>query len=91
MNKSAWAIGKIMKLVGPLERNEDPKYKTEFDLAEFFVKRGLIKIGSLEEELAKANATTDCVDFIRYLLTIDHKTRPTAEQALQHPWLRGLE
>ncbi|EER26318.1 hypothetical protein D8B26_003321 [Coccidioides posadasii str. Silveira] len=25
MNKSAWAIGKIMKLVGPLEQDEDPK------------------------------------------------------------------
>ncbi|KMP08082.1 hypothetical protein CIHG_09228 [Coccidioides immitis H538.4] len=90
-NKSAWAIGKIMKLVGPLERDEDPKYKSEFDLAEFFVKRDLIKVESLEEELAKVNVPSDCVSFIRYLLNINHKTRPTAEQALQHPWLQDLE
>ncbi|KAF3481151.1 uncharacterized protein GIQ15_03910 [Arthroderma uncinatum] len=91
VNKSAWAIGKIIKLVGPLERDEDPKYKPELDLAEFFVKQDLIKVGSLEEELAKINTPIDCVDFIRYLLTIDYKTRPTAEQALQHPWLQDLE
>lgn len=91
MNKSAWAIGKIIKLIGLLERDEDPKYRLEFDLAELFVEQGLIKVGSLEEELAKVNAPKGCVDFIYHLLTIDDKRRPTAAQALQHPWLQNLE
>ncbi|KAM5431934.1 hypothetical protein McanMca71_005900 [Microsporum canis] len=91
VNKSAWAIGKIIKLIGLLERDEDPKYRLEFDLAELFVKQGLIKVGSLEEELAKVNAPKGCVDFIYHLLTIDDKRRPTAAQALQHPWLQNLE
>ncbi|WEW59406.1 hypothetical protein PRK78_004878 [Emydomyces testavorans] len=89
INQAAWAIGKIVQLVGPLERNENPKYKLEFDLAELFVKRGIIKMGSLEEELARVNAAADCISFIRYLLTLDHKKRPTAEQALQHGWLQS--
>ncbi|QVM12462.1 hypothetical protein D8B26_007090 [Coccidioides posadasii str. Silveira] len=91
MKKSAWAIDKIMKLVGPLEQDKDPKYKTKFDLVEFFMKQGLIKVESLEEELAKVNVSPDCVGFLRYLLNINHKTRPTAEQALQHPWRQDLE
>ncbi|EFR04201.1 hypothetical protein MGYG_07208 [Nannizzia gypsea CBS 118893] len=90
VNKSAWAIGNIIKLIGPIKRDEDPKYQAEFDLAEIFVKHGLVKVGSLEEELAKVNAPKGFVDFIHYILTIEDKTRPTAEQALQHPWLQGL-
>ena len=27
------------------------------------------------------------LDFVSYLLTIDHNSRPTAKEALQHPWL----
>lgn len=27
------------------------------------------------------------LDFVSYLLTIDHNARPTAREALQHPWL----
>ncbi|DAA74163.1 TPA_exp: Uncharacterized protein A8136_3661 [Trichophyton benhamiae CBS 112371] len=90
VNRCAWAIGKIIKLVGRLERDEDPKYQLEFALAELFVQKDLIKVGSLEEELAKANVPEACVDFLRYLLHLDHKTRPTADQALQHPWLQNL-
>ncbi|EZF34712.1 hypothetical protein H109_00303 [Trichophyton interdigitale MR816] len=91
VNKSAWAIGKIIKLIGSVKRDEDPKYQLEFDLAELFVNQGLIEVGTLEEELAKVNAPKGCIDFIHHLLTIDDKTRPTAEQALQHPWLRNLD
>ncbi|EGD91919.1 CMGC protein kinase [Trichophyton rubrum D6] len=91
VNKSAWAIGKIIKLTGSVKRDEDPKYQLEFDLAELFVNQGLIKVGTLEEELAKVNAPKGCVDFIHHLLTIDDKARPTAEQALQHPWFQSPE
>mmetsp|Transcript_83270 Transcript_83270/g.166642 ORF Transcript_83270/g.166642 Transcript_83270/m.166642 type:complete len:131 (-) Transcript_83270:209-601(-) len=27
------------------------------------------------------------IDFVQYLLTIDHTLRPTAKEALRHPWL----
>ena len=29
-----------------------------------------------------------CIDFLQHLLTIDPEKRPTAETALQHPWLQ---
>ncbi|KAK2861090.1 hypothetical protein FQN49_004554 [Arthroderma sp. PD_2] len=91
ISQAAWAIGKIIQLIGPLKRDESPKYTQEFDLAEALVDMGVIKVGSLEEELTKVNASTDCTGFIRYLLTLDHEKRPTAEQALQHPWLKALD
>ncbi|PGH17412.1 hypothetical protein AJ80_04782 [Polytolypa hystricis UAMH7299] len=87
-SQAAWSIGKIIQLLGPLKRDEDPKSTQEFDLAEAVVEMGIIKMGSLEEELAKFDTPVDCVEFIRYLLTMAHEKRPTAEQALQHPWLQ---
>ena len=33
-------------------------------------------------------ADDGCIDFIRHLLSVDPKARPSAQQALQHPWLQ---
>lgn len=90
-SQAAWAIAKIIQLVGPVKQDENPKYTVEFYLAEVMVDMGTIKMGSLEQELAKVDAPADCVEFIRYLLDLDHTNRPTAEQALQHPWRQSLE
>lgn len=43
---------------------------------------------NLQRRLAAAK-DPGFVSFIRYLLTIDPNIRPTAKQALQHPWLQG--
>jgi serine/threonine protein kinase len=32
-------------------------------------------------------ADQGCLDFLAYMLTIDPMQRPSAEEALQHPWL----
>lgn len=38
---------------------------------------------------ARVPAADDgCIDFLSSLLTIDPSARPTAAQALQHPWLQ---
>ena len=66
-SQAAWAIAKIIQLVGPVKRDENPNYTVEFDLAEALVDMGTIKMGSLEQELSKADAPPDCVEFIRYL------------------------
>ncbi|EFQ97409.1 CMGC protein kinase [Nannizzia gypsea CBS 118893] len=81
VNQAAWSIAKITQLVGPLQGMRIP--------ADVFVQRRIIEIGSLREELIKVNVPTDYIDFIQYLLTVDHRERPTAEEALQHPWLQG--
>jgi len=36
------------------------------------------------------NWSEDCKNFIRQLLSFDEETRPTAAQALQHPWLATI-
>ncbi|KAI1912707.1 hypothetical protein LOZ12_002615 [Ophidiomyces ophidiicola] len=86
-SQAAWAIGKIIQIIGPIKRDENPRYKEEFDYAEGLVEMGIINMGPLEEELSKTGAPKDCIEFIKYLLTLDHEQRPTAAQALQHPWL----
>jgi len=40
---------------------------------------------SLEQHLQVTDTTF--IDFVRYLLSINPKRRPTARQALRHPWL----
>ncbi len=41
---------------------------------------------SLHHRLAAADQ--GFVDFVAYLLSVDPSNRPTAEAALQHPWLQ---
>jgi serine/threonine protein kinase len=90
-SQAACSIAKIIQLIGPLSRKEDAKFTEEFDIAEALVEMGTITIGSLEEELAKAEAGQECLEFIRYLLTLDPEKRPTAKQALEHTWFRNTE
>ncbi|KAF3480041.1 uncharacterized protein GIQ15_05388 [Arthroderma uncinatum] len=88
VDEAAWCIGKIIRLLGPLKRDELRKHKEEFDLAETLAENGSFELGTLEEELAKIDLPPDCIAFIRYLLDTDHTTRPTAKEALRHPWLK---
>lgn len=90
-SQAAWSIGKIIQLLGPLTRKEDAKFSEEFDLAEALVDMGVIKVNSLEDELAKFKTPEGSVEFIRYLLTLAPEERPTARQALEHPWLQGSD
>lgn len=91
MTQAAWSLGKIIQLFGPLPRNENPEFTEEFNLAETFVKGGVIKIGPFKEEMSKFDVSEDCIQFLQHILDIDPRKRPTAVQALQHPWLQGID
>ncbi|KAL8935218.1 MAG: hypothetical protein Q9211_004817 [Gyalolechia sp. 1 TL-2023] len=98
----AWCIAKIRRLVGPIEPPVDSKYDEEFALAEYLEtsafkhqdgssERQFITVGTWRQELEKLSApkvSPDFLDFIEFLLVADHRKRPTAEEALQHPYLR---
>lgn len=98
----AWCIAKIRRLVGPIEQPVDPKYEEELFLAEYLEKgsfrqqadsfgRPFINVGTLRQELERLSAprvSRELLDFIEYLLVLDHTKRRTAVQALQHPYLR---
>jgi len=47
-----------------------------------------VKLGkfSFNDPIWKS-ASDQCKDFISQLLTLDQNKRPSAEKALQHPWL----
>ena len=98
----AWCIAKIRRLIGPLEPPVDSKYEEEFALAEYLEtstfwhqddssERQFITVGTLRQELENISApkvSPKLLDFIEFLLVLDHTKRPTAEEALQHPYLR---
>lgn len=97
----AWCIAKIRRLVGPIEPPVDSKYEEEFALAEYLETSTFrhqedsseiqfITVGTLRQELEKISApkvSPELLDFIEFLLVLDHTKRPTAVEALQHPYL----
>jgi serine/threonine protein kinase len=96
----AWCIAKLQRLVGTLGPCIDRQpYKNEFELAEQLASMEigpglgkLIKVGTLRQELqslSDPSVSTQLLDFIDYLLVIDMAKRPTAADALQHPYLQS--
>lgn len=93
----AWCIAKIIHLLGPLGQPVDCQaYKEEFELAEQLAVMDnphdgtmLMKGGTLREELQRLSdpsVSPQLLDFIESLLVVDHSKRPTASEALQHPY-----
>ncbi|KAF2006447.1 kinase-like protein [Amniculicola lignicola CBS 123094] len=97
----AWCIAKIIRLLGPLRQPVDCQpYREEFELAEQLAVMEnphngtrLIKGGTLREELQRLpepSVSPKLLDFIESLLVVDHSKRPTASEALQHPYLQSF-
>ena len=101
----AWCIAKIRRLIGPLDPPvNNPEYQEEFLMAEHLesttfehpdtkLETKFIKKGTLRQELESLSGpkvSPDLIDFIEYLLIVDHKKRPAALEALQHPYLQSL-
>lgn len=99
-----WCIAKLMRLVGPIPVPDASKTEIvdEFALAEYFEKEtfvhpetGLeqpfIRVGTIRQELEKVEGPIDpdCITFIESLLVAEPAKRPSAKEALKHPWLRG--
>ena len=98
----AWCIAKIRRLVGPMGPPVDSNYEEEFGLAEYLETnsfrdpdeasdRQFITVGTLRKELEKLSGpkvSPELLDFIEFLLVVDHTKRPTAVEALQHPYLQ---
>jgi hypothetical protein len=92
----AWCVAEIRRLVGPIEPSVNSSYKQEFALAEYLETNSFkpqddspktlyITIGTLRQELEKISApkvSPELLDFIEFLLIIDHRKRPTAVEAL---------
>ena len=99
-----WCIAKLMRLVGPIGTPDPSKTDIvdEFALAEYFEKgtfvhpktgleESFIKVGSIRQELEKVEGPIEkgCIDFIESLLVVEPMRRPSAREALQHPWLKS--
>jgi hypothetical protein len=80
------SIAKIISLIGPITRSEDPQFTNEFDLAEIPVQMDEFPTQCLEEELKPFGPEEDFVG------SINSESRDTAngKAALEHSWLQGL-
>lgn len=101
----AWCIAKIRRLIGPLGPPVNPDYEEEFLIAEHLesttfehpdtkLETQFISVGTLRHELEQlpgSKVSSELIDFIEYLLVLDHRKRPTALEALQHPYLQSLQ
>lgn len=81
-----------------------PEYEEEFLVAQYLesitfehpdtkLETQFIKVGTLRQELEKLpgpKVSPELLDFIQYLLVVDHTERPTALEALEHPYLRSI-
>lgn len=99
----AWCIAKIQRLVRPVQAPINPDYEDEFLVANHLettifihpdtnLKTRFIKKGPLREELGRLQnpkVPSELMDFIEYLLVVDHRKRPTASEALLHPYLQS--
>lgn len=95
-----------MRLVGPIGSPDPSKTEIvdEFALAEYLeastfvrpetgVEERYIKCGTLRQELEKVEGLEDdgVIGFIESLLVVDPVKRPSAREALLHPWLTGQD
>ncbi|KAI9749691.1 MAG: hypothetical protein M4579_006781 [Chaenotheca gracillima] len=94
----------MIQLVGPFEDPPRPEFGEEFAKAEFLeketfvhpstgVEERFVKLGTIRQELEAVpgpRIDNGCIDFVESLLVMDHTKRPTARQALNHPWLREV-
>ena len=101
----AWCLAKIIRLVGPLQDPVKPEYGEEFAAAEILeqetfshpatgMTEEFIKLGKIRQELEAVpgkKIDEDCISFIESLLIMDHTKRPTAREALKHPWLQNID
>lgn len=93
----AWCIAKLIRLVGPLGPPVDGKYDEEFAVARHLAVTDnphtgdvLIPVRSWRRKLEEPSdqvVPPELLDFIEYLLVIDHNKRPTASEERLHPYL----
>lgn len=65
-----------------------------FQTPEMTERRRFITVGTIRQELEQLPVGTiskECVDFIESLLIIDHTERPSAWDALKHPFIVGVD
>lgn len=102
----SWCIAKIDRLIGPLGAPlQNPEYESEFRMAgelsmgtyihpEMDGPVPYIDVGTLRQELGSLtdpSVDPGLLDFIDSLLIVDNTKRPTAAEALEHPYLDFTE
>ena len=95
-------MAKLMRLVGAfgmvesMENHREWVVRVELERTEYkYHETGSMKLyitlGALQEELGQVSqdlCSLKCINFILYPLNLNYKERPTAPEALGHPFVR---
>ncbi|EEP82987.1 predicted protein [Uncinocarpus reesii 1704] len=83
-----WAVAKLFRLINGLPSPVDRYRESEWELAEKLVdpQYGYMKVGTMDKEIRKLYLPEVMADFIMSLLVVDDEKRPTAQEALKHPF-----
>ncbi|KMP09933.1 hypothetical protein CISG_02549 [Coccidioides immitis RMSCC 3703] len=86
-----WAVAKLFRLFNSLPSPVDRYRESEWELAEKLVdpQYGYMKVGTIDKEIRKLELPEIMVDFIMSLLVVDDEKRPTAQEALKHPFIHA--
>jgi serine/threonine protein kinase len=86
-----WAVAKLFRLFNGLPSPVDRYRESEWELAEKLVdpQYGYVKVGTINEEFGTLGLPEIMVDFIMSLLVVDDENRPTAQEALKHPFFQA--
>ncbi len=104
-HRESWAIGRMCRLVGPIGPTAKSEYEKLIGIGKHFstgtfihpetkIEQPFMTLGTVREEMLaipEPKVADDLISFIEYLLVVDHLKRPTAAEALNHPYLRSLE
>jgi serine/threonine protein kinase len=89
VTEAACSIAKLHKLrEAELEGPITDKFIMEWAIAEDILSHNSIQTLTVREELIQRHISLDCIAFIEHLLVVDPKQRPSATEALAHPFLK---
>lgn len=83
-----WTVAKLFQLFGALPPPVDKYRESEWGLAKKPIdpQNGYMKVGTMDTEIRKVGLPDITIDFIMSLLVVDDEKRPTAQEALKHPF-----
>ncbi|KAE9976138.1 hypothetical protein EG328_002832 [Venturia inaequalis] len=93
VNEAGWSIAKLHRLRdSPLRGPIQEPWAMDWAVAVHFIESDLAGLStSLRETLVQTGVSSELIDFIEYLLVVEPTERPSADDALAHPFLaQGL-
>ncbi|PGH27480.1 CMGC protein kinase [Polytolypa hystricis UAMH7299] len=91
IDPECWCVAKIFRLFYQFPRPLHRLLQSEWELAAKLAnpQYKYMEVGTMDDELRKLELPEVIVDFVMSLLVVDDEKRPTAQEALKHPFFQA--